>query len=86
MFPCFFGGRVSRLSASIRRDRATYQRVRRWKEEEYPAIHTEAAAAGATIFFADEAGVRTDHHSGTTWAPVGRQGDAQSRFPSSGVV
>ena len=48
------------------------ERVRRWKEEEYPAIHAEAAAAGATIFFADEAGVRTDHHSGTTWAPVGR--------------
>lgn len=27
---------------------------------------------GATIFFADEAAVRTDHHGGTTWAPVGR--------------
>ena len=45
--------------------------MRRWKQEEYPAIYVEAAAAGATIFFADEAGVRTDHHSGTTWAPVG---------------
>jgi hypothetical protein len=48
------------------------ERVRRWKEEEYPVIHAEAAAAGATIFFADEASVRTDYHSGTTWAPVGR--------------
>lgn len=48
------------------------ERVRRWKEEEYPAIHAEAAAAGASIFFCDEAGVRTDYHSGTTWAPVGR--------------
>ena len=46
--------------------------MQRWKEEEYPAIHAEAAAAGAAIFFADEAGVRTDYHSGTTWAPVGR--------------
>ena len=48
------------------------ERVRRWKTEEYPAIHAEAIAAGASIFFADEAGVRTDCHSGTTWAPVGR--------------
>ncbi len=47
------------------------ERVRRWKEEEYPAIHAEAVAAGAAIFFADEAGVRTDCHAGTTWAPVG---------------
>jgi hypothetical protein len=28
-------------------------------------IHAEAIAAGAAIFFADEAGVRTDYHSGT---------------------
>jgi transposase len=25
----------------------------------------------ATICFADEAGVRSDSHAGTTWAPVG---------------
>jgi transposase len=48
------------------------ERVRRWKDEEYPAIHAQAIAAGATLFFGDEAGVRTDDHSGTTWAPVGR--------------
>jgi len=48
------------------------ERVRRWTEEEYPAIHTAAAAAGASIYFSDEAGVRTDYHAGTTWAPVGR--------------
>lgn len=46
--------------------------VRRWKEEEYPAIHAAAKAAGASIFFCDESGVRTDYHSGTTWAPVGQ--------------
>ena len=28
--------------------------------------------AGAAVFFADEAGVRTDYHSGTTWGEVGR--------------
>jgi DDE superfamily endonuclease len=46
--------------------------VERWKSEEYPAIHAEAAAEGATIFFGDEAGVRTDFHAGTAWAPVGQ--------------
>ncbi len=45
--------------------------VRRWREEEFPAIREQARAAGAQVYFADEAGVRTDHHAGTTWAPVG---------------
>ena len=44
----------------------------RWKREQFPAIRAQAAAAGATIWFADEAGVRSDYHAGTTWAPVGR--------------
>jgi transposase len=48
------------------------EKVRIWKEQTYPAIRAQAAEAGATIFFADEAGIRTDHHAGTTWAPVGR--------------
>jgi transposase len=48
------------------------ERVRRWKEEEYPAIAKAAKAAGGKIFFCDEAGIRTDYHSGTTWAPVGQ--------------
>ena len=46
--------------------------VQRWKEQEYPAIAAAAAAAGATIYFADEAGIRSDHHAGTTWAPAGQ--------------
>lgn len=46
--------------------------VERWKSEEYPAIRAQAAAVGATIYFGDEAGVRTDFHAGTTWAPVGK--------------
>ena len=45
--------------------------VARWKAETYPAIRAEAAQVGATIYFADEAGVRSDYHAGTTWAPVG---------------
>jgi hypothetical protein len=46
--------------------------VERWKREEFPAIREQARRRGATIYFADEAGVRSDYHAGTTWAPVGR--------------
>jgi transposase len=46
--------------------------VERWKNERYPAIRAQAEEAGATIYFADEAGIRSDYHSGTTWAPIGR--------------
>src|SRR3954454_8219632 len=45
--------------------------VARWKEVEYPAITAAAKAAGGTVFFVYEAGVRSDYHAGTTWAPVG---------------
>ena len=46
--------------------------VRQWKEERYPAIREQARQEGAEIYFGDESGVRTDHHAGTTWAPVGQ--------------
>jgi transposase len=46
--------------------------VAAWKAEEYPKIRAEAAAVGGTVWFADEAGVRSDYHAGTTWAPVGK--------------
>lgn len=46
--------------------------VRRWLAAEYPAIRRRAKRAGARIFFADEAGVRSDFHSGTTWGRRGR--------------
>jgi transposase len=48
------------------------QAVGRWKNEEYPAIRAQAEAEGATIWFADEAGIRSDYHAGTTWSPVGQ--------------
>ncbi|MGH3796261.1 MAG: transposase, partial [Pseudonocardiaceae bacterium] len=32
----------------------------------------EFESLGATVYFADEASVRSDYHAGTTWAPVGR--------------
>ncbi|ORT46552.1 IS630 family transposase [Frankia sp. KB5] len=46
-------------------------KVMRWKTEQFPKIRAEARKVGATVYFADEASVRTDHHGGTTWAPVG---------------
>jgi transposase len=46
--------------------------VARWTKEEFPAIRAQAKHVGATIYFADEAGIRSDYHAGTTWAPVGR--------------
>ena len=46
--------------------------VARWRDEEFPAIRKQAKAEGATIYFGDEAGIRSDYHAGTTWAPVGQ--------------
>lgn len=45
--------------------------VTQWKETTFPTIRAEAKRAGATLYFADEAAVRTDHHAGTTWGEVG---------------
>jgi transposase len=46
--------------------------VQRWRDEEFPAIRKQAKVEGATVYFADEAGIRSDYHAGTTWAPVGQ--------------
>jgi transposase len=46
--------------------------VERWRAEDYPKIAARAKCEGALIFFADESGIRSDHHAGTTWAPVGQ--------------
>jgi transposase len=54
-----------------RAEQADPAAVARWKAVEYPQIAAEAKAAGGTVFFVDEAGVRSDYHAGTTWAPVG---------------
>jgi transposase len=55
-----------------RAEQADPAAVARWKEVDYPAIAAAARAAGGTVFFVDEAGVRSDYHAGTTWALVGR--------------
>ena len=46
--------------------------VERWLREEYPKIEALAKAQKAVIWFGDEAGVRSDAHAGTTWAPRGK--------------
>jgi len=46
--------------------------VERWREHEYPKITARAKKEGALIMFADESGIRSDHHAGTTWAPRGK--------------
>ena len=46
--------------------------VQRWLHEEYPHIKALARTHKALIFFGDEAGVRSDHHAGTTWAEKGK--------------
>lgn len=46
-------------------------KVKKWLEEDYPEIKRLAKAADAEIYFGDEAHVRSDYHSGATWAPVG---------------
>jgi transposase len=45
--------------------------VKKWLREEYPQIRARAKRIGAEIYFGDEAGVRSDFHSGKTWAPKG---------------
>lgn len=45
--------------------------VERWLKEEYPKIRAQAKRERAKIYFEDESGVRSDFHSGTTWAPKG---------------
>jgi len=48
------------------------ERVEKWIKEEYPNIRALARAHKADIFFGDEAGVRSDFHSGKTWAVRGK--------------
>lgn len=55
--------------------RRAYERdpaaVRRWKEQEYPAIARQAKAEKAEIHWGDQMGVRSDHQAGRSY---GRRG------------
>jgi len=48
------------------------QTVAKWKQNVFPAIKKRAKSLGATIYFQDESGIRSDYHSGKTWAPIGQ--------------
>ena len=48
------------------------QLVLNWQARELPRIRAMAKAEKATIYYADESTIRSDYHSGTTWAPKGQ--------------
>src|SRR5208283_2703439 len=51
--------------------------VRRWLEEEYPAIRAKARQEGAQIHWLDEMGLRSDHQAGRSY---GRRGQTPVVF------
>ena len=71
------GNLLRRLGFSAQRPlMRAYERnplaVKRWLKVEYPEIRAQAKKARGLIFFEDESGIRSDYHSGTTWAPRGK--------------
>ena len=46
--------------------------VAEWKEKVFPEIKKRDKRVGATIYFEDESGIRSDFHSGKTWLPKGK--------------
>lgn len=56
--------------------RRAYERndtaIARWLRQEYPAIARQAKREGATIYWGDEMGLRSDHVAGTSYAPRGQ--------------
>lgn len=47
------------------------EKVKKWLKNQFPYIKKRAKEKGATIYFSDESGLRSDHQTGKTWAPVG---------------
>jgi transposase len=56
--------------------RRAYERsqeaVRAWLDETYPSLHKRARAEGATIYWGDEMGLRSDHVAGRSWGLKGK--------------
>ena len=46
--------------------------VKQWIERDFPKIRALAKKDRAVVFFADESGVRSDFHAGTTWGIRGK--------------
>jgi hypothetical protein len=57
--------------------------VRRWLEEQYPAIRAQARREGGVVLWLDEVGVRSDAAAGRSWAPVATR--RSSSGPASGL-
>jgi transposase len=45
--------------------------VEEWLKRTFPKIKAEAKKSRAKLYFADESGIRSDFHAGTTWAKKG---------------
>src|SRR3990172_4451176 len=56
--------------------RRAYERndaaIARWLKQEYPAIARQARRDKAAIYWGDEMGLRSDHVTGTSYAPIGQ--------------
>lgn len=48
------------------------ENVKKWLEQEYPAIKKRAKKEKAIIYFGDETGMRSDHQAGRSYAPKGQ--------------
>ena len=48
------------------------EQVKKWLEEEYPAIKKKAKEEQGIIYFGDETGCRSDHQAGRSYAPKGQ--------------
>lgn len=56
-----------------------------WLRSTYPKIKALAKSVKAEIFFGDEAGIRSDFHTGTTWAPKGETPTVESNGQRFGL-
>ena len=70
------GRLLTQLGLSVQKPlKKAYQRdpekIDRWLKRQYPRIKALARKNKATIYFGDEAGIRSDHQSGTTWGKIG---------------
>lgn len=48
------------------------KQLEKYLKKTFPELKKTARRLGAEIYFVDESAVRSDHHRGTTWAPVGK--------------
>ncbi len=46
--------------------------MERYFNKTFPELRALAQRTGAEIYFVDESAVRSDHHRGRTWAPIGQ--------------